>query len=446
MGCLESKPVSEPPKNTKLETVYRGGKTDTKDKLKDITSSLPPNHQPSPPNQPSYPNYRAKFDKRVTSKYDVKALIGKGTHSKVVRVENRVSKEPYAIKIIDRTRASHMCASELHVLRRVRHPNIIKLVEVFEESLKLYLVIELATGGELCERVISKGSFSEPDSISTIKMLLEGVSYLHTLGITHRDLKPENILYYHPGNNSKLLITDFGLSTSDTTTPTTTITTTPTTPHENASTTSCGTPEYIAPEVLAKLSYNSQVDMWAVGVITYILLSGNMPFDDDNRTRMYRLILKANYYYDYDHWKDISTTAKDFIDSLLVVDASVRMSALMALQHPWISLPVVVNAEGDDSKDVSKSGGSHHNHTSSASSTSSHPHHHSNKGDSDKSSARSSRSGRSLKSLRSEHRRHQRRVVVGDIDKLHHDPEIQAELSSLTSWGNAKSTSSNMYY
>lgn len=89
-----------------------------------------------------------------------------------MRVENRVSKEPYAIKIIDRTRASHMCASELHVLRRVRHPNIIKLVEVFEESLKLYLVIELATGGELCERVISKGSFSEPVCNIFIYLLL----------------------------------------------------------------------------------------------------------------------------------------------------------------------------------------------------------------------------------------------------------------------------------
>ena len=108
--------------------------------------------------------------------------------------------------------------------------------------------------------------------------------YLHSLGITHRDLKPENLLYYHPGHDSKILITDFGLSSCRKS-------------GEIYMHTTCGTPEYISPELLARKPYTSQVDLWAVGVITYILLSGTMPFDEDNQPKIYRLILKAKYSY-----------------------------------------------------------------------------------------------------------------------------------------------------
>ena len=157
MGCLQSKPVSDLPKNAKplVETFYKGeGDENLKKKLKLIEDDRPLSDP--------HPTYRGKFDKRVMAKYDVKALIGKGAHSKVVRVEDRASKQPYAIKIIDRNRASQMCDSELNVLRRVRHPNIITLLEVFESASKLYLVIELATGGELFERIVTKTCFSEP--------------------------------------------------------------------------------------------------------------------------------------------------------------------------------------------------------------------------------------------------------------------------------------------
>ena len=228
--------------------------------------------------------YKAKFDPRVTAKYDINALIGRGSFSRVVRVEHRITKQPYAIKMVDKIQGKEVCESELNVLRRVRHQFVIRLIEVFESRDKIYMVMELATGGELFDRIIAKGNFTERDATRVLNMVIDGVRYLHSLGITHRDLKPENLLYYHPGRDSKILITDFGLSAFRRT-------------GDVYMKTTCGTPEYIAPEILARKPYTCQVDMWAIGVITYILLSGTMPFDDENRTRLYRLILKVKYSY-----------------------------------------------------------------------------------------------------------------------------------------------------
>lgn len=270
--------------------------------------------------------YRAKFDPRVTAKYDIKALIGRGSFSRVVRVEHKASKQPYAIKMIETKyrEGREVCESELSVLRRVRHTNIIQLIEVFETQERVYMVMELATGGELFDRIIAKGSFTERDATHVLQMVLEGVKYLHTLGITHRDLKPENLLYYHPGADSKIMITDFGLASARKK------------GDDCLMKTTCGTPEYIAPEILVRKPYTNSVDMWALGVISYILLSGTMPFEDDNRTRLYRQILKGKYSYSGEPWPSVSNLAKDFIDRLLMVEPSERMTATQALKHPWV--------------------------------------------------------------------------------------------------------------
>ncbi|ESN96127.1 hypothetical protein HELRODRAFT_67530 [Helobdella robusta] len=364
MGCLKSKPATDYPNKTLsiVETVYQDKNIDKIElnklgdvkKLNHVNNTNPKlNAYNKLPPIGLQQTYKAKFDPKVTTKYDIKALIGKGCHSRVVRVENKASKQPYAIKVIDRVKAGDMCESELNVLRRVRHPNIIRLVEVIESVKKLYLVVELATGGELFERIITKVYFTETDAVKTLKMILNGASYLHSLGIAHRDLKPENILYYHPGADSKLLITDFGLSGF------------------GVMSTTCGTPEYIAPEVLARQPYTCQVDVWAIGVITFILLSGTVPFEDDNRSRLYRSILKAKYYYDTDHWKDTSQSARDFIDSLLVVDPSKRLTSAMALKHPWITNPPSTGSSSmtNSSKDMSGSGHPPVSTTASAAST-----------------------------------------------------------------------------
>lgn len=301
MGCVSTKLVPETPPNAGdvVKTVYPPGHTDTGQNNKSSTKYQPNNRDHRNTNNridrqgKEYPEerphrkvakYKAKFDPRVTAKYDIKALIGRGSFSRVVRVEHRITKQPYAIKMVDRIQGREVCESELNVLRRVRHMYIIQLIEVFESKDKMYMVMELATGGELFDRIIAKGSFTERDATRVLYMVLDGVRYLHSLGITHRDLKPENLLYYHPGHDSKILITDFGLSAFRKA-------------GDGYMKTTCGTPEYIAPEILKRIPYSCQVDMWAVGVITYILLSGTMPFDDENRTRLYRLILKAKYSY-----------------------------------------------------------------------------------------------------------------------------------------------------
>ncbi|KFO63044.1 Serine/threonine-protein kinase H1 [Corvus brachyrhynchos] len=343
MGCGTSKVLPEPPKDVQLDLVkkvepYTGHSDIYKHFIKDDCGAVikagspsPPHHanpypgNPLPAHQPEprknkVAKYRAKFDPRVTAKYDIKALIGRGSFSRVVRVEHKATKQPYAIKMIETKyrEGREVCESELSVLRRVRHTNIIQLIEVFETQDRVYMVMELATGGELFDRIIAKGSFTERDATRVLQMVLDGVRYLHTLGITHRDLKPENLLYYHPGTDSKIMITDFGLASARKK------------GDDCLMKTTCGTPEYIAPEIL------DSVDMWALGVISYILLSGTMPFEDDNRTRLYRQILKGKYSYSGEPWPSVSNLAKDFIDRLLTVDPSDRMTALQALKHPWV--------------------------------------------------------------------------------------------------------------
>ncbi|KAK3086349.1 hypothetical protein FSP39_017249 [Pinctada imbricata] len=375
----------------------RGPRDPTKD---------PKNAGPPPEGQRSnrkVKKYRDKFDPRVTAKYDIKALIGRGNFSKVVRVEHRVTKQPYAIKMIDRVQGKEVFESEVAVLRRVKHSYIIQLIEVFETKDKVYMVMELATGGELFDRIIAKGSFTERDATRVLNMVLDGVKYLHGLGITHRDLKPENLLYYHPGHDSKIMITDFGLSSTRK-------------GPENFMRTTCGTPEYIAPEIIARKPYMCQVDMWAVGVITYILLSGTMPFDDENKTRLYRLILKAKYSYAGEHWKDVSAQAKDFIDKLLVVSPGDRLSAADALKHQWL----ISNAASSSNKNLHRTISQNliHRQSTRANST---------KSAKSTRSTKSNKSNRSGRSLRSEHRR----VMPDEIDELHRDPDVQADLASL---------------
>ncbi|XP_061878149.1 serine/threonine-protein kinase H1-like [Entelurus aequoreus] len=278
--------------------------------------------------------YKDKFDARVTTRYDIKALIGRGSFSRVVRAEHRTSRRPFAIKLmeLEAPQAREVCAAELAVLRRVNHDNVIRLVEVFQGQRRVYAVLELATGGELLDRVVSKGQYTEQDATRALRMVLAGVGYLHSLGITHRDLKPENLLYYHPGTDSRLLVTDFGLATfSGSEAPRGT---------GGSSTwslrTTCGTPEYMAPEVVLRRPYSCAVDMWAVGVIAYIVLSGSMPFEDDSRRRLYRSILRGKYSFHGEPWPSVSKPAKDFIRGLLEPDPARRPSAERALRHPWV--------------------------------------------------------------------------------------------------------------
>ncbi|KAI4825135.1 hypothetical protein KUCAC02_020833, partial [Chaenocephalus aceratus] len=207
---------------------------------------------------------------------------------------HKSTRQPYAIKMIE-TRyreGREVCESELCVLRRVRHTNIIQLMEVFET-----------------QNVYGSGRRQVPP---------------HFGDHSPRPEAGEPALLPHPGADSKIIITDFGLASSRKK------------GDECLMKTTCGTPEYIAPEILVRKPYTNAVDMWALGVISYILLSGTMPFEDDNRMRLYRQILKGKYSFSGEPWPNVSNLAKDFVERILMVDPSERLTAGQAIKHPWV--------------------------------------------------------------------------------------------------------------
>uniref|UniRef100_A0A5S6Q7Z2 Protein kinase domain-containing protein n=1 Tax=Trichuris muris TaxID=70415 RepID=A0A5S6Q7Z2_TRIMR len=268
------------------------------------------------------------LDSRVSTKYNIVSLIGKGSFSIVLKVQHRETGLVYAMKMMPANRGKGPFENELLILSRVRHQNITQLVEVFQTNTRVYVVLELATGGELYDRITQKGCYTESEGVFAVRQILQGVSYLHRVGVTHRDLKPENLLYATSSVDSKLMITDFGLAHLKQSSA------------EQYMVDPCGTPEYIAPEILTRLPYTNKVDIWAVGVIAYILLSGIMPFDDENRTALYRQILRGKYHFYPEFWCGVSDEAKQFISSLLCVDSELRPTAEMSLRHPWLQKAV----------------------------------------------------------------------------------------------------------
>lgn len=206
------------------------------------------------------------------------------------------------------------------------HRNILTLVDYFETMNNLYLVTDLALGGELFDRICRKGSYYESDAGDLIRATLSAVAYLHDHGIVHRDLKPENLLFRTPEDNADLLIADFGLSRIMDE------------ERFHVLTTTCGTPGYMAPEIFKKTGHGKPVDLWALGVITYFLLCGYTPFDRDSDFEEMQAILNADYSFTpVEYWRGVSTHAKDFIRRCLTVDHAKRVTAHEALQHPFVA-------------------------------------------------------------------------------------------------------------
>lgn len=288
----------------------------------------------------------------IEDKYNLHGLLGTGAFSEVRLAESKEdSGKHYAVKIIDkkalkgkeesleneirvlrRFSANHQnndsataaaaAANETETGNRLTHPNIVQLYETYEDKSKIYLVMELVTGGELFDRIVEKGSYTEKDASDLIRQILEAVDYMHEQGVVHRDLKPENLLFYSPDDDSKIMISDFGLSKME---------------DSGIMATACGTPGYVAPEVLAQRPYGKAVDIWSIGVISYILLCGYPPFYDENDANLFAQILKGEFEFDSPYWDDISDSAKDFIRHLMCVNVEKRFTCKQALAHPWIS-------------------------------------------------------------------------------------------------------------
>jgi len=262
----------------------------------------------------------------ITKNYEIKQELGRGAFSVVKLGISKKTKDKVAIKIIDKKNVGKdyekNLKMEMAILQKVHHPNIIALIEMSDTEDKLYFVMELVTGGELFDRIVEKGSYSEEDAKELVRKIVSAVEYLHGKGIAHRDLKPENLLVKSLENDTEVKIADFGLSKII--------------DQEKMMQTACGTPGYVAPEVLLAEGYGPEVDMWSIGVITYILLCGFPPFYSESVPEVFEQIMKAEYDYPAEYWDEISDEAKDFIDHLLVVDVKKRLNAKQALQHKWL--------------------------------------------------------------------------------------------------------------
>ncbi|KAH8256471.1 hypothetical protein KR032_009426, partial [Drosophila birchii] len=277
----------------------------------------------------------------IEEKYNLHGLLGTGAFSEVRLAESKETPgDHFAVKIIDKKALKgkeESLENEIRVLRRfsanhfdgkcpngrrLTHPNIVQLLETYEDKSKVYLVMELVTGGELFDRIVEKGSYTEKDASHLIRQILEAVDYMHEQGVVHRDLKPENLLYYSAEDDSKIMISDFGLSKME---------------DSGIMATACGTPGYVAPEVLAQKPYGKAVDVWSIGVISYILLCGYPPFYDENDANLFAQILKGEFEFDSPYWDEISESAKHFIRNLMCVTVEKRYTCKQALAHAWIS-------------------------------------------------------------------------------------------------------------
>ena len=265
--------------------------------------------------------------------------LGQGSFATVKLATSKRDGGKWAIKIIKNQSLGPddeaALRSEVEVLRSVSHPNIVELQEVFDCSSNFYMVMEVCSGGELFDRITEKDHYTELEAREALKQVAEGLEYCHDRNIVHRDLKPENLLYsgvelnaegapLYPDKEELLKLADFGLAK---------ILNDKTMLH-----TACGTPGYVAPEILMEIPYSCPVDMWSFGVIAYILLCGFPPFYDDNNSALYRSIKSGKYDYPSPFWDDVSETARDFVDKLLVLDPVKRFTAKQALAHPFITM------------------------------------------------------------------------------------------------------------
>ena len=211
---------------------------------------------------------------------------------------------------------------EVSILGEVKHPNVIHMLAFYEEEEHYYLVMEIMGGGELFDRIVQKSYYNEKDARDLVKILLDAIYYMHERNIVHRDLKPENLLLASMTNDSDIRLADFGFAKRVT----------------KALSTQCGTPGYVAPEILKGEKYGLSVDMWSIGVITYILLGGYPPFHDDNQAILYKKIKEGNFEFHPEYWDPVSAEAKNLIKSMLTVDIGDRLTAKDAMNDPWIKM------------------------------------------------------------------------------------------------------------
>ncbi|XP_030420226.1 calcium/calmodulin-dependent protein kinase type II subunit delta isoform X12 [Trachemys scripta elegans] len=264
---------------------------------------------------------------RFTDEYQLFEELGKGAFSVVRRCVKIPTGQEYAAKIINTKKLSardhQKLEREARICRLLKHPNIVRLHDSISEEGFHYLVFDLVTGGELFEDIVAREYYSEADASHCIQQILESVNHCHLNGIVHRDLKPENLLLASKSKGAAVKLADFGLAIE-------------VQGEQQAWFGFAGTPGYLSPEVLRKDPYGKPVDMWACGVILYILLVGYPPFWDEDQHRLYQQIKAGAYDFPSPEWDTVTPEAKDLINKMLTINPAKRITASEALKHPWI--------------------------------------------------------------------------------------------------------------
>uniref|UniRef100_UPI00358E4711 calcium/calmodulin-dependent protein kinase type II delta chain isoform X2 n=1 Tax=Myxine glutinosa TaxID=7769 RepID=UPI00358E4711 len=264
---------------------------------------------------------------RFTDEYQLYEELGKGAFSVVRRCVKVSTGQEFAAKIINTKKLSardhQKLEREARICRLLKHPNIVRLHESIAEESFHYLVFDLVTGGELFEDIVAREYYSEADASHCIQQILESVHHCHQYGIVHRDLKPENLLLASKTKGAAVKLADFGLAIE-------------VQGDQQAWFGFAGTPGYLSPEVLRKDPYGKPVDMWACGVILYILLVGYPPFWDEDQHKLYQQIKAGAYDFPSPEWDTVTAEAKNLINQMLTINPAKRINATEALKHPWI--------------------------------------------------------------------------------------------------------------
>uniref|UniRef100_A0A672QCD8 calcium/calmodulin-dependent protein kinase n=1 Tax=Sinocyclocheilus grahami TaxID=75366 RepID=A0A672QCD8_SINGR len=264
---------------------------------------------------------------RFTDEYQLYEELGKGAFSVVRRCVKLCTGQEYAAKIINTKKLSardhQKLEREARICRLLKHSNIVRLHDSISEEGFHYLLFDLVTGGELFEDIVAREYYSEADASHCIQQILEAVLHCHQMGVVHRDLKPENLLLASKCKNAAVKLADFGLAIE-------------VQGDQQAWFGFAGTPGYLSPEVLRKEAYGKPVDIWACGVILYILLVGYPPFWDEDQHKLYQQIKAGAYDFPSPEWDTVTPDAKNLINQMLTINPAKRITAQEALKHPWV--------------------------------------------------------------------------------------------------------------
>ncbi|XP_052451273.1 calcium/calmodulin-dependent protein kinase (CaM kinase) II beta 1 isoform X13 [Carassius gibelio] len=264
---------------------------------------------------------------RFTDEYQLYEELGKGAFSVVRRCVKLSTGQEYAAKIINTKKLSardhQKLEREARICRLLKHSNIVRLHDSISEEGFHYLLFDLVTGGELFEDIVAREYYSEADASHCIQQILEAVLHCHQMGVVHRDLKPENLLLASKCKNAAVKLADFGLAIE-------------VQGDQQAWFGFAGTPGYLSPEVLRKEAYGKPVDIWACGVILYILLVGYPPFWDEDQHKLYQQIKAGAYDFPSPEWDTVTPEAKNLINQMLTINPAKRITAQEALKHPWV--------------------------------------------------------------------------------------------------------------